>query len=114
MRNFFVELDGNRRLDFSCLKERLCRADSQVVVSLRDRWIVAAKLDSVPTFIDSELIIERNWGDERVELVEAVVPPAKDFQRQIDLRRSENLHIVMSSLREKSRSALAILSDTAQ
>jgi hypothetical protein len=26
MRNFLVELDGNRRLDFSCLKERLRRA----------------------------------------------------------------------------------------
>jgi hypothetical protein len=34
--------------------------------------------------------------------VEAIVPPAKDFQRQIDLRRSENLHIVMSSVVEES------------
>jgi hypothetical protein len=47
MWDFLLELDGNRRLDFSCLKERLRRADGQIVVTLRDRWIVAAKLDSV-------------------------------------------------------------------
>src|SRR4029453_11701001 len=107
MRNFFIELDRNRGLDPGCLKERLRCADSQIVVALRDRGLVAAKLNTLSRvcFVDSHLIVERNWSDERVEFVETVLPSAKDFQRKIDFRRSEDSHIVMSSVVETSRVA---------
>ena len=112
MRNFLFELDRNRRVDLSCFKERLRCADDQIVIALRDCQIVAAKLDSLfRSFIDSDRVVERNRHDERVELVETIVPSAENFQRKIDLRGSEDLHSSLQfvlSFRAKSRNLLSV------
>src|SRR2546423_270341 len=66
---------------------------------------------SQASFIDSDLVVERNRRDERIEVVETIVPPAENFQRKIDLRRSEGLHSSLQfvlSFRAKSRNLLSV------
>ena len=62
-----------------------------------------------PGLLDIDLIAKRNRRDERLDFVKAIAAPAKNFQRKIDLRGSENLHNLqfVLSFRAKSRNLLS-------
>src|SRR6266498_4366047 len=94
MRNLLFELYRNCGLDVCRGKESFRRANSEIVVSLWHRWVIAAKLDSLLgiALVDPNLVVKRNRCDKRLDFVKAIAAAAQNFQVKIDLRRCENLH----------------------
>src|SRR6266536_2765052 len=95
MWNFLFEFDCNRGLDPCRRKESSRCQNGKVVVSLRHRWVIATKVDSLfgIVLIDPDLVAKRDWHDQGLDFVEIIVAPAQNFQGKIDLRGGENLHI---------------------
>src|SRR2546430_436178 len=89
---FFFELDGNRRFQLRCDKKTFRSPNDEIVVAHRDGWIVAPKFDSTFVLLDLHFVAKRDWNDKRLDFMKVITAAAQDFQRQIDLRGSENLH----------------------
>src|SRR5438309_1016634 len=86
------EFDHHPAANFCSLKKSLRGAHDQIFVAARDRWVVTREIDPPRLPVDVDLIVERNWSDQRLNFMKAVAATAEDLQREIDLCWSENLH----------------------
>ena len=94
MRNFLVKFNSDAAADVCLFKKSFCRADNQIFVADRHRWIVTTEIDPARLPLDVDLVGERNRRDQCLDLMKAVITTPQNFQGEINLSGSENLHCV--------------------
>ena len=82
MWDLFFEFDQDSTLDFRFFEKRSRPAHCEIVIALRDRWIIAPKFD--PVFaaapLDLDFVVKRNRRNERFNLMKLVAARAQNFQ----------------------------------
>jgi hypothetical protein len=98
VRNVFLQGNLDSGSEFRRLLEKPGGSNYQIFFTMRDGGIVTGKFDSgpgLPSF-ERQAIRQRDGRHQSLDFVKAVIAPAFDLERKIDLRRRMKLHIFIS------------------
>ena len=111
--NCLFERDRDTTGDLRFFEKGVRRTHHNIVFAFRHRRIIAPKRDFLfaRALLDLDLVAKRNRRHKCLDFVKAVAAMAQNSKREIDLRRSEDLHKLQFALsfRAKSRNLLLLV-----